>query len=122
LFVAALSGVLVTAAYGQEKVRIGVLNDQTGVFATYQGLGSVVAAQMAVEDYGGKAAGKVVEVVAADHQNKPDIGVGIAGAGMKTKASMRSSTCRTRPSRSRLPPYRNRRTRCSSVPAPARCC
>ena len=63
LFVAALSGVLVTAAYGQEKVRIGVLNDQTGVFATYQGLGSVVAAQMAVEDYGGKAAGKVVEVV-----------------------------------------------------------
>jgi len=78
LLVAALSGVLVTAAYGQEKVRIGVLNDQSGVFATYQGIGSVVAAQMAVEDYGGKAAGKVVEVVSADHQNKPDIGVGIA--------------------------------------------
>lgn len=78
LLVAALSGVLVTAAYGQEKVRIGVLNDQSGVFATYQGIGSVVAAQMAVEDYGGKAVGKVVEVVAADHQNKPDIGVGIA--------------------------------------------
>ena len=78
LFVAALSGVLVTAAYGQEKVRIGVLNDQSGVFATYQGIGSVVAAQMAVEDYGGKAAGQGREVVAADHQNKPDIGVGIA--------------------------------------------
>src|SRR4051794_33859606 len=78
LFVAALSGVLATGAQAQEKVRIGVLNDQTGVFATYQGLGSVVAAQMAVEDYGGKAAGKVVEVIAADHQNKPDIGVGIA--------------------------------------------
>jgi branched-chain amino acid transport system substrate-binding protein len=69
---------LMSGAQGQEKVRIGVLNDQSGVFATYQGIGSVVAAQMAVEDYGGKAAGKVVEVVAADHQNKPDIGVGIA--------------------------------------------
>src|SRR5438309_11451952 len=78
MLVAALSGALVTAAHGQEKVRVGVLNDQSGVFATYQGIGSVVAAQMAVEDYGGKAAGKVVEVVSADHQNKPDIGVGIA--------------------------------------------
>jgi branched-chain amino acid transport system substrate-binding protein len=78
LLVAALSGVLVSAANGQEKVRIGVLTDQSGVFATYQGIGSVVAAQMAVEDYGGKAAGKVVEVVSADHQNKTDIGVGIA--------------------------------------------
>lgn len=65
-------------AHAQESVRIGVLNDQSGVFATYQGIGSVIAAQMAVEDYGGKAAGKKVEVVAADHQNKADIGVAIA--------------------------------------------
>src|SRR5258705_4078547 len=78
LLVAALSGVLVTSAQAQEKVRIGVLNDQSGVFATYQGIGSVIAAQMPVEAYGGKAAGKAVEVVSADHQNKPDIGVGIA--------------------------------------------
>ena len=76
--VAAAAVLLVSGAQAQEKVRIGILNDQSGVFATYQGIGSVVAAQMAVEDYGGKAAGKVVEVVAADHQNKPDIGVGIA--------------------------------------------
>ena len=68
----------VSGAQAQEKVRIGVLNDQSGVFATYQGVGSVVAAQMAVEDYGGKAAGKTVEVVSADHQNKPDIGSAIA--------------------------------------------
>jgi len=40
LLVAGLSGVLVTAAYGQEKVRIGLLNDQSGVFSTYQGIGS----------------------------------------------------------------------------------
>ena len=45
-------------ALAQDRVRIGVLNDQSGVFATYQGIGSVIAAQMAVEDYGGKAAGR----------------------------------------------------------------
>jgi branched-chain amino acid transport system substrate-binding protein len=77
--VIAAAGVLLgSGAQAQDKIRIGVLNDQSGVFATYQGIGSVIAAQMAVEDYGGKAAGKVVEVVSADHQNKPDIGVGIA--------------------------------------------
>lgn len=65
-------------AQAQDSVRIGVLNDQSGVFATYQGIGSVIAAQMAVEDHGGKAAGKKVEVIAADHQNKTDIGVAIA--------------------------------------------
>jgi branched-chain amino acid transport system substrate-binding protein len=54
----------------QEVIRIGVLNDQSGPYAAYQGPGSVIAAQMAVEDYGGKAAGKKVEVVAGDHQNK----------------------------------------------------
>src|SRR6266566_834127 len=76
--IAAAGVLLMSGAQAQEKVRIGVLNDQSGVFATYQGIGSVVAAQMAVEDYGGKAAGKPVEVLSADHQNKPDIGVGIA--------------------------------------------
>jgi branched-chain amino acid transport system substrate-binding protein len=59
-------------------IRIGVLNDQSSVYADYQGLGSVLAARMAVEDYGGKAAGRTVEVVTADHQNKTDIGAGIA--------------------------------------------
>jgi branched-chain amino acid transport system substrate-binding protein len=76
----AVAGALLasTIVHAQDSVRIGVLNDQSGVFATYQGVGSVVAAQMAVEDYGAKAAGKTVEVVAADHQNKADIGVAIA--------------------------------------------
>jgi len=74
----ALGGLFASAAHGQERVRIGVLNDQSGVFSTYQGVGSVVAAQMAVEDYGGKAAGKPVDVITADHQNKTDVGVGIA--------------------------------------------
>ncbi len=82
MLVAALGGMFVGAAQGQahaqDRVRIGVLNDQSGVFSTYQGIGSVIAAQMAVEDYGGKAAGKPVEVITADHQNKTDVGVGIA--------------------------------------------
>jgi branched-chain amino acid transport system substrate-binding protein len=54
------------------------MNDQSSVYADFQGKGSVLAAQMAVEDYGGKAAGRKVEVIAADHQNKPDIGSAIA--------------------------------------------
>jgi len=65
-------------ALAQDAVKIGILNDQSGPFASYQGIGSVVAARMAVEDYGGKVGGKSVEVVAADHQNKTDIGIGIA--------------------------------------------
>src|ERR1041384_2273284 len=78
MLVAALGGMFAGAADAQARVRIGVLNDQSGLFSTYQGVGSVIAAQMAVEDYGGKAAGKPVEVVTADHQNKTDVGVGIA--------------------------------------------
>jgi branched-chain amino acid transport system substrate-binding protein len=62
----------------EHTLRIGVLNDMSSVYADFQGRGSVIAAQMAVEDYGGKAAGKPVEVVSADHQNKPDIGAAIA--------------------------------------------
>ena len=78
LVAAALTGLLPSSAHGQERIRIGVLNDQSGVFSTYQGVGSVVAAQMAVEDYGAKAAGRPVEVITADHQNKTDVGVAIA--------------------------------------------
>jgi branched-chain amino acid transport system substrate-binding protein len=66
------------SAHAQDIIRIGVLNDQSGAFASFQGIGSVIAAQLAVEDYGGKAAGKKVEVVSADHQNKTDIGVNLA--------------------------------------------
>lgn len=73
----ALSVVHLLPASAQEAIRIGVLNDQSGPYASYQGPGSVIAAQMAVEDYGGKAAGKKIEVIAGDHQNKADIGVAI---------------------------------------------
>lgn len=59
-------------------VRIGILNDQSGVYADFGGKGSVEAARMAVEDFGGKVLGAPVEIVNADHQNKPDIASSIA--------------------------------------------
>ncbi len=55
-------------------IKIGVMNDMSGLYADLTGPGSVVAAQMAVEDSGAAAKGLKVEVVGADHQNKPDIG------------------------------------------------
>ncbi|MCS7269292.1 MAG: ABC transporter substrate-binding protein [Geminicoccaceae bacterium] len=60
------------------KVRIGVLNDQSSLYADITGQGSVVAARMAVEDWGGKVRGVPIEVVFADHQNKPDVGANIS--------------------------------------------
>ncbi|CAA7626746.1 Extracellular ligand-binding receptor [Candidatus Terasakiella magnetica] len=59
-------------------IKIGVLNDMSGIYSDFQGPGSVIAAQMAVEDFGGKVNGTSVEVLAADHQNKPDVGMAIA--------------------------------------------
>ncbi len=59
-------------------VKIGVLTDQSGVYSDLSGRGSVEAVKMAVEDFGGKVLGKPIEVVAADHQNKADIGANIA--------------------------------------------
>ncbi len=60
------------------KVKIGILNDQSGVYADFGGKNSYEAAKMAVEDYGGKVLGVPVEVITADHQNKPDIAANIA--------------------------------------------
>jgi branched-chain amino acid transport system substrate-binding protein len=59
-------------------VRIGVLNDQSSIYADAAGPGSVLAAKMAVEDFGPIGPGTNVEIVAADHQNKPDVGAAIA--------------------------------------------
>src|SRR5258706_4136504 len=59
-------------------VKIGVMNDQSGTYADIAGPGSTLAAKMAVEDFKAKEKGLNVEVVFADHQNKPDIGSQIA--------------------------------------------
>lgn len=74
---AVLAALLTTAAPAQEEARpikIGVLTDITGILSSALGMGSVDGARMAVEDFGGKMFGKPIEVVFADHQNKPDIG------------------------------------------------
>jgi branched-chain amino acid transport system substrate-binding protein len=54
-------------------MKIGMIEDMSSVYADLAGVGAVTAARMAVEDFGGKVLGKPIEVVAADHQNKPDI-------------------------------------------------
>ena len=59
-------------------IRIGVLNDQSSLYADLAGQGSVVAARMAVEDFGAAKKGMKVEIVSADHQNKADVGSSVA--------------------------------------------
>ena len=66
-------------ALAQTKaVKIGILNDQGGPYSSVTGPGAVAAARMAIEDVGGAVLGKPVELVAADHQHKPDVGSAIA--------------------------------------------
>src|ERR1700747_281973 len=61
-----------------QGVKIGILNDQSGVYADYGGKYSVEAARMAIEDFGGDVLGQKIEMVTADHQNKPDLASAIA--------------------------------------------
>jgi branched-chain amino acid transport system substrate-binding protein len=68
----------VRAQISDDLIRIGVLNDQSGVYADFGGPGSVIAARMAVEDAGGKVLGKPVDIVVGDHQSKADVGAAIA--------------------------------------------
>lgn len=69
-----------TMAHAQsgKTLKIGVLNDQSGLYADMGGMGSVVAAKLAVEDSGLAKKGWNIEVIGADHQNKSDVAVGIA--------------------------------------------
>jgi branched-chain amino acid transport system substrate-binding protein len=78
LAVAALTGSASAQQISDDVVKIGVLTDMSSLYADATGNGSLAAVQMAVEDYGGKVKGKPVEVISADHQNKPDIGIAIA--------------------------------------------
>jgi branched-chain amino acid transport system substrate-binding protein len=77
-FVAAAVGMALLAQPAAAQVKIGILNDQSGVYADYGGKYSVEAAKMAIEDFGGEVLGHKVELVTADHQNKPDLAVAIA--------------------------------------------
>ncbi len=80
---ATLVGALFAAGAAQAQIsdgviKIGVLNDMSGLYADLSGQGSVLAARMAIEDFGAAAKGLKVEIVSADHQNKPDVGSTIA--------------------------------------------
>jgi len=66
------------AQVSDDVIKIGVLTDMNGPAAASTGQGSVTAAQMAVEDFGGQVLGKPIRVIVGDHQDKPDIGAGIA--------------------------------------------
>jgi branched-chain amino acid transport system substrate-binding protein len=68
----------VALADGGQLFRIGVLDDLSSSLADQQGPGDVIAAKMAVEDFGGKVLGRPIEILSADHQNKPDSGLLIA--------------------------------------------
>src|SRR5450755_2115185 len=74
----AAAGLLLAGPASAQGVKIGILNDQSGVYADYGGKYSVEAAKMAVEDFGGSVLGQKIEVVSADHQNKPDLATAIA--------------------------------------------
>src|SRR3954469_8825342 len=79
--VAAAAFALAGTAQGQisgNVVKIGVLNDQSSLYADLGGQGSVTAAKMAIEDFKAKEKGLTVEVISADHQNKPDVATQIA--------------------------------------------
>src|SRR5580693_6924187 len=71
-------GLLLAIPASAQGVKIGILNDQSGVYADYGGKSSVEAARMAIEDFGGSVLGQKIDLVTADHQNKPDLAVSIA--------------------------------------------
>src|ERR1700712_1532857 len=80
--VALAAALMLPAAFAQAElppeVRIGILNDMNGPFADQSGRGSVVAAQMAAEEFAAQAVSFKVEILSADHLNKPDVGAQIA--------------------------------------------
>jgi branched-chain amino acid transport system substrate-binding protein len=72
--IAALMCGTAQAQISDNTIKIGVMNDMSGTYSDLSGNGSVIAARMAVEDFGAAAKGLKVEIVGADHQNKPDVG------------------------------------------------
>jgi branched-chain amino acid transport system substrate-binding protein len=78
LLATVFAGALGGAAQAQVSVKIGVLNDRSGVYSDLSGEGSVIAARMAVEDFKATEKNIKVDIVSADHQNKPDVGSNIA--------------------------------------------
>jgi branched-chain amino acid transport system substrate-binding protein len=78
LLAAVAIGAVFLVAPASAQVKIGILNDQSRVYADSGGKYSLEAARMAVEDFGGEVLGQKIEIVTADHQNKPDLATAIA--------------------------------------------
>src|SRR3954465_4788861 len=78
LWAVAACSLLAAAPASAQGVKIGILNDQSGVYADYGGKWSVEAARMAIEDFGGEVLGQKGELVTAHPQNKPDLAASIA--------------------------------------------
>jgi branched-chain amino acid transport system substrate-binding protein len=74
----AACGLLFAVPASSQGVKIGILNDQSGVYADYGGKFSFEAAKMAIEDFGDSLLGQKIEIISADHQNKPDLATSIA--------------------------------------------
>ncbi|WGR97105.1 ABC transporter substrate-binding protein [Bradyrhizobium sp. ISRA443] len=74
-----------TARAEDGVLRVGIITDMSGQYSDGNGTGSVVAAQMAAEEIGGKVAGRRIEIISADHQNKPDVAAGIVRKWIDTK-------------------------------------
>lgn len=81
----ALAAGSASAEISDGKVKIAVLNDMSGAYADPSGMGSVEAARMAVEEFGGTVAGAQIEIIFADHQNKPDVGAALANRWIDTE-------------------------------------
>ncbi len=99
----ALLALAAGSAQAQEKisdgiVKIGILNDMTGVYADIVGPGAVIAAKLAIADFGGKVLGKPIELIVADHQNKADISAAKAREWFDTqKVDMLADVAATAP-------------------------
>src|SRR6266478_4304446 len=82
-FTIMISALLSTAAHAQYTdgvVKIGLLTDMSGLYADGSGLGSVAAAKLAIADFNAAAEGMKIELISADHLNKPDLGSGLANS------------------------------------------
>jgi branched-chain amino acid transport system substrate-binding protein len=80
-----LAGCMAGAGHAAEPVRIGLIEDMSGIFVDIAGKGSELAARMAIEDFGGKVLDRPVELLVSDHQNKADIASGIAQEWMQSR-------------------------------------
>jgi branched-chain amino acid transport system substrate-binding protein len=80
----AMAGGAAQAQISDDVVRIGIMGDMSGPYSGNGGPGSVLAARMAIEDFGGKVNGKNIELVSVDDQNKPDVGLNAARKWIET--------------------------------------